>query len=83
MEIDAKTAVQRMKKGDVIYRQIRDGVVTWWFETPYAVVVEEAGFTPGVKVGKRYQMVAAGDGLFGAESSQTWKAVQLKRGAVT
>lgn len=79
MDIDAKTALKRLRKGDVIHKELQDGMEAWWFENPYETVPAEVAITLGVKVGKRYRLAPAGDGLFGAETSQSWRAERTRR----
>jgi hypothetical protein len=78
MLIDEKLALKRLRRGDVIHREVSEGVTRWWFETPYAEVSPEAG--PGLvaKLGKKYVVKPQGDGLFGTETSQTWRAEKVQ-----
>lgn len=80
MVIDEREALKRLRRGDVVRRENRDGATVYWFENPYQEVDPSQGNRLSKKLGKRFKWVGGGDGLFGTETSQSWYAVKLRRG---
>ena len=81
MEIDGKTALKRLRRGDVLRREYREGAAAYWFEAPYNEVPAAIAAELEAKIGKRYRLTPIGDGLFGAETSQSWRAEKKPKGA--
>ena len=80
MEIDAKTAAKRLRRGDIMRMEFREDVAAYWFESPFNEVTAETFVVVTNRIEKRYRLIPAGDGLFGASTSQSWRAEKIGRG---
>lgn len=80
MEIDAKTAAKRLRRGDTIHREYRGDAAWFWFEAPFNEVTAFNFALVKFRIEKRYRLAPVGDGLFGAETSQSWRAEKIGKG---
>ena len=74
MQAEVRGYLKRLRRGDAIHKGNTEVGPIWWFEVPFETVPQDLSPEVFKRLQKTHDLVPAGDGLFGLETSQVWIA---------